>query len=452
MAYINQIQVGSTTYDIGMQNAIHFDGIALIDTWYSDLACSVKLTENKLAEGEFAYTNVAAINEKAVMIGCMWLPATGTAASMTATSYELICVEKDLGANKNISKWAVLGDVKKATGSAVIAATSTSISYGSSVTPTKGSALVSITPGTADLHTALSTAAIKSLGTVGTVAPTSAKVLTSVGNGTKIDVIKTVSIKGGLVSAGLASTETPISATVSDGGATATKGNVSITVPNAVAAVQTGDKAVTLSAASKSVVSTLTTQAQTVVTGAAASDKATISVSGNKLILPVSVLTALAGTKSVNVVSTFTSSSISVPTAAVLKGAVTGISNTDATATANIVTGVSYKNPTVTLTSAVVTASSYSNYDLDKTTASVVTNVSSSSGTVYGVPSTATSVVTSVAGSNVTAATGFTTATQKVVTGITSGSGEFVTNVTLGKTSQTVVTGVTTGTVVTSVL
>lgn len=47
--YINQIQVGSTVYEIGMLNSIHFDGLSPISTWYSDDACTTKATEASLS-------------------------------------------------------------------------------------------------------------------------------------------------------------------------------------------------------------------------------------------------------------------------------------------------------------------------------------------------------------------------------------------------------------------
>ena len=45
--FINKIKIGEVTYNIGMENALHFDGLALIGTWFVDAACKTATKEVK---------------------------------------------------------------------------------------------------------------------------------------------------------------------------------------------------------------------------------------------------------------------------------------------------------------------------------------------------------------------------------------------------------------------
>lgn len=104
--FINKIKIGNAEYNIGMANAIHFEGTALVGTWFSDEACTTAATVADLKK-DFLYYNAAKIGDATVEPGCMYLPLDGTAN----TGYELVCVELADG----ISKWSVLGKVKQST-------------------------------------------------------------------------------------------------------------------------------------------------------------------------------------------------------------------------------------------------------------------------------------------------------------------------------------------------
>ena len=62
--FINKIKIGAVEYNIGMENALHFDGLALIGTWFVDEACKTAATAANLTETQsFLYYNAASIGE-----------------------------------------------------------------------------------------------------------------------------------------------------------------------------------------------------------------------------------------------------------------------------------------------------------------------------------------------------------------------------------------------------
>lgn len=442
--FINKIQVGTETYQIGMENTVHFDGLAAIGTWFSDESCTAKATITDLHSKDFLYYNAAAIGANSVVKGCMYLP-TSDAEGKQASAYELVCIETGLGTGKNISKWAVLGEIYTQTGSAVTDVTTEDKSVIDAVTPTSAAFVKTVTAGKKDVHTTLSTASV----TVITAAPASATLTTqTVNKGFKAtsDTFNYVSsISSGSAVPVHVSTKAPItvSAAVTGGAAAPLTGSKSVTVKEYTATPT--DVEITLTnGTAKSFVTKVNYTAPTVTTANITYDAA------NKALVfgQASYVTSVsAGSAS------GTTGTISVPTSAALASQViTGISSEDATKTiTGVVTGVKYTDPTVTvsLPTQVVTGITYTAPTATTADQTVITAASASTETIYALPSTATPV-TSISTSDKTIATGFTSEVLKVVTDVTAGTADAVTDVAATTTTVKSVKTVTSGTVVTA--
>lgn len=448
--FINKIKIGEVTYSIGMENALHFDGLALIGTWFVDAACKTAATANDLKESQgFLYYNAATIGAKAVTVGCVYIPATGTASAMVATGYELVCVEVSAA---NVSKWAILGEVKKETATGVLAVGTASKTVVTSVSDAKAAFIASVTPGTASIAAGVATANVNVI----TAAPTSATVAAQ-------DVVAGIdpksttinygkSISAGSVTANHVSTSAPVSAnvTVSGGGVTVATADAEIECTEASGAA--GKVAITLTnGTAKSVVTALSSTAK-VVTSVSSEDTHITVTTDNTLVLPVTVLTALAGAQA-NASALGSTGSIAVPTAAAMAAnVITAVNTAVVTHTVNVVTGAKHTNPTVkvALPTSVVTGVSYTAPTLITAAQAVVSSVSATTASI-GAVATDAKLIASVpyAAKAVATAAG---AAKTVVTGITTGSASAVTAVTGATGSVKEVTSVTTGTVVTAVL
>lgn len=441
--YINQIQLGTQVYKIGMQNALHFEGLALIGTWFEDSTCKTAATTTSLTSKDFLYYNGSSIDSKTVEIGCVYLPATGTTEAKVATNYELVCVEIGTG---NVSKWAVLGEVTSKTGTAIVSVSTKSLTYATgAATVATASFVNSVTPATKTLTYASSvnTASINALGTVGTAAVADATVVTNV-SATTASISYGSSISKGAAS-GTLNTGT-IAATVSGGSVTAKTATPSVTVASgkAIATIPSAGVAATLTNDSKKLVTGIT---NTAASGATSN----FSVSGTTLVIPtIGYVTSVSGgTASAN------TSDVNIPTGATVKGVLTGLTYSDITANLStaVVTSVSHTNPAVAIpTGKVVTAVAYTAPTLTTTSQTIVSAVSANTMSAGTVDAAVSAVVTSVAADAKTVATGVATTSQTIVSGVTAGKADAATGVTLTTATQTVVTDATTGTVVTSVL
>lgn len=443
--FINKIKIGEVTYSIGMENTLHFDGLALIGTWFVDAACKTAATANDLKESQgFLYYNAATIGAKAVTVGCVYIPATGTASAMAATGYELVCVEVSAA---NVSKWAILGEVKKETATGVLAVDTASKTVVTGVSDAKAAFIASVTPGTASIAAGVATANVNVI----TAAPTSATVAAQ-------DVVAGVdpksttinygkSISAGSVTANHVSTSAPVSAnvTLSGGGVTVVTADAEIECTEASGAA--GKVSITLTnGTAKSFATGVSTASVK-----QPADPTAITVVDGTLNLPTAVIAALAAAKTV--ATGVTTGSIAVPTAAAMAAnVITAVNTAVVTHTVNVVNSATYTNPTVkvTLPTSVVTGVSYTAPTLTTAAQAVVSSVSATTASI-GAVATDAKLIASVpyAAKAVATAAG---AAKTVVTGITTGSASAVTAVTGATGSVKEVTSVTTGTVVTAVL
>ncbi len=441
--FINKIKIGNAEYNIGMANAIHFEGTALVGTWFSNEACTAAATVADLKK-DFLYYNAAKIGEATVEPGCMYLPLDGTAN----TGYELVCVELTNG----ISKWSVLGKVKQDTKTITTSITTAAVNVVGSVSANdaefvnavtvneKATVVGSLSTGSVNVITdAPETATATGASAVNSVVPSA----TTINNVTKINA--------GNVVADHITAANPVSAIVSGGGVEVETGDKEVTVNEAKA--EMGAPAITLSTASKTFATGVSAA-----TGAAvkSTDKddfntaATYKVENATLILPVSILTAATTANYVNAVSAQTAT-VSVPTEAKLasNSVVTAITASPVTKTiSGVVTGATHTNPTVTLPTAVVTGVTYTAPTLDSAAQSVVTKVTTSSTTIYGLSSGA-KVITNIPYAAQTVATGA-ASTVSAVTGLTVGSANALTSITSASATVNSVTSQNTGIVVTA--
>ena len=254
--FINKIKIGAVEYNIGMENALHFDGLALIGTWFVDEACKTAATAANLTETQsFLYYNAASIGDKEVKVGCVYIPATGSAAAMAATGYELVCIEKA----EVVSKWAILGEVKKETATGVRAVTTAAKAVVTGATPTTANFLASITPSTASIAAGVATASVNVITAApGSAAVTAQKVISGVdAPTTTINYGK--SISAGSVTANHVTTAAPVTVagSVSGGSASGNTGSKSIECTEASGVA--GKVGITLTTASKTVVTSVAT-------------------------------------------------------------------------------------------------------------------------------------------------------------------------------------------------
>ena len=436
--FINSIKVGTTTYSIGMENAIHFDGLSVISTWFSDSACKTAATVADLGN-DFLYYNKAAIGDAVVTKGCMYIPTSDDAG--TATGYELVCVDLKDG----ISKWAILGEVKKETKSVVTGITTAAKQVVAGVTADKGSVIGTITPATASIADGVVTASYNVI----TAAPTLANVTAQEAVGNVTPSVATINY-GSAISAGNAeaqhvTTAAPLSATVSGGLVSAAKGSLSVSYNEASATADT--VAVNLTSTDKTVATALTSSA-----GQITKTEGKIQVVGNTLELPVDFIKSLTVPTSVITAVAASTASVAVPSAAALATkVVTGVAITPVTHTVSgVVTGVTYTAPTVTLPTAVVTGISYTAPTLTTKAQALVSAVSTDAVT-FGTVATDASLIASVPYAEKTVATAA-GAAKPVVTGIAAGAVSAITGVTVTTANVNEVTAVTSGTVVTAVL
>ncbi len=443
--FINKIKIGAVEYNIGMENALHFDGLALIGTWFVDEACKTAATAANLTETQsFLYYNAASIGENQVKVGCVYIPATGSAAAMAATGYELVCIEKA----EVVSKWAILGEVKKETATGVRAVTTAAKAVVTGATPMTANFLASITPSTASIAAGVATASVNVItATPGAAAITAQDVIsgvsaptTTINYGTKISA--------GSVTANHVTTAAPVTVagSVSGGSASGNTGSKSIECTEA-------------SGVAGKVGITLTTASKTVATGVSTTsvkqpeDPTAITVVDGVLNLPTAVIAALAAAKTV--ATGVATASIAVPTAAAMAADVITAVNTSVVShtISGVVTSVSYTNPSVSvsLPTSVVTGVSYTAPTLTTAAQALVSSVSATGAATIGAVATDAKLISSVpyAAKTVATAAG---AAKTVVTSVTAGSAAAVTGVTISTANVNQVTSVTTGTVVTAVL
>ena len=441
--FINKIKIGNAEYNIGMANAIHFEGTALVGTWFSNEACTAAATVADLKK-DFLYYNAAKIGEATVEPGCMYLPLDGTAN----TGYELVCVELTDG----ISKWSVLGKVKQGTKDITTSVTTAAVDVVGSISASDADFVNAVTVNDkASVVGSLSTTSVSVI----TAAPGSA---TAAGAAAVASVIPSsvsinnvTKINAGNATADHITSANPISAIVSGGGVEVKTGDKEVTVNEASAVM--GAPTITLNASEKTLA---TGVSATTVAAVKSTDKddfntaATYKVENATLILPVSILTAAATANYVNAVSAQTTT-VNVPTEAKLasNSVVTAITASPVTKTiSGVVTGATHTNPVVTLPTAVVTGVTYTAPTLESAAQSVVTKVDSTSTTIYGLSSGA-KVITSVPYADTTVATGA-ASTVSAITGLTVGSAKAVVSVTSAKATVNSVTSQNTGTVVTA--
>lgn len=441
--FINKIKIGNAEYNIGMANAIHFEGTALVGTWFSDEACTTAATVADLKK-DFLYYNAAKIGDATVEPGCMYLPLDGTAN----TGYELVCVELADG----ISKWSVLGKVKQSTKDITTSVTTAAVNVVGSISTSDANFVNAVTADSkAAVVGSLSTANVNVITSApGTASATGATAVNSVVP-TATSINNVTKINAGDVVADHITSANPVSAIVSGGGVEVKTGDKEVTVNEASAVM--GAPAITLNASEK----TLATGVSATTTAAVKStDKddfntaATYKVENATLILPISILTAAATANYVTSVAAQTAT-VNVPTEAKLasNSVVTAITASPVTKTiSGVVTGATHTNPTVTLPTAVVTGVTYTAPTLESAAQSVVTSVAVSSTTIYGLSSGA-KVITNVPYAATTVATGA-ASTVSAVTGLTVGSAKAVVSVASTAVTVNSVTSQNTGTVVTA--
>lgn len=446
--FINKINIGGEIYNIGMENAVHFDGISKIGTWFSDSSCTVTANVADLTNKDFLYYNGDTIGTNAVVKGCMYIPSSDDGGK-NATGYELVCVDVTDG----VSKWAILGEIKKETGSAVIDVTTEDKTVATGVSATKAEVLVSVTPGTKEIVAGVSTASYNVITAApGTVSAAAQEVATSVTPGTATINYGT-SISDGSISVKRITAAAPVSAVVSGGAVDAKTGSVDVEINEA--AGEAGKVGITLASKEEAVatgVSATNVSAVTDTTSNAFGTAATYKVDGNTLILPATLLTGATKSSVIGSVEAVTGK-ISVPSAAAMAAnVITAVNVTPVTHTVSgVVTSVSHTNPTVTLPTSVVTGVEYTAPVLTTADQQIVSGVVVSSKEIGAFAADA-AVVTSVPYAAKTVAVGASEDKITVVTGVTTGAVSAVTGVTADTATIKTVSSVTKGTVVTAVL
>lgn len=439
--FINKIKIGNAEYNIGMANAIHFEGTAAIGTWYSDSACTAAAKVEDLTK-DFLYYNAAKIGDATVEPGCMYLPLNGT----SNTGYELVCVELTDG----ISKWSVLGKVKQTTKEITTSVTTSKVDVVGDITTSATDFVNSVTTG--DKVTAvasLSTASVNSITSApGSVTVSGSSAVASVAV-TPTSINNVTGIDGGRATANHITSSNPISAIVSDGSVSVETGKKEVTVNEAEG--KSGKVGITLSTVSSTVAYDVTCSTVSAVKSADANKfgDTTYKVENATLILPTAILTAATTANYVNSVAPQTTT-VNIPTSAAMAAdVITAVSVSPVTKTiSGVVTGATLTNPTVTLPTEVVTDVTYVAPTLSSNSQSVVTKVEATSTTIYGLAS-GTTVVTNVPYAAATVVSGV-ASTVSAISGITVGSAKAVTAVSATPTSVNSVTSQNTGIVVTA--
>lgn len=144
--FINKIKIGTDTYNIGMENAVHFDGLAPIRTWTIDEDYTIPATVADLSR-DFLYFNKEAINDNLVSKGCMYIPTDND----VATGYELVCVEVKTSDTETRTKWAILGEIKKETKDIVTGISTSTRKVVDIINEEKNQVIGSVTPSTASI-------------------------------------------------------------------------------------------------------------------------------------------------------------------------------------------------------------------------------------------------------------------------------------------------------------
>jgi len=104
--YINKVQIGTNTYDIGMKNAIHFHGMVF----------SSQFSNYSTGKDELTHTgSTMALKDGTtfdVEVGCMVLIDEGSSTTPKPTNYEYVCVEVTGTGATMSSKWNLMGRSK----------------------------------------------------------------------------------------------------------------------------------------------------------------------------------------------------------------------------------------------------------------------------------------------------------------------------------------------------
>lgn len=438
--FINKIKIGSAEYNIGMANAIHFEGTALVGTWFSNEACTATATVADLKK-DFLYYNAAKIGDATVEPGCMYLPLDGTAN----TGYELVCVELTDG----ISKWSVLGKVKQSTKQITTSITTSEVNVVGSVTTDASDFVNSVT-----INPKVSVVSDLKLDDINSIsaAPGSASVAGSAAVASvakdSASINNVTGINAGNAVANHITSANPIEAIVSGGKVEVSTGDKTVTVNEAEG--KSGKVGITLSTTPSTVAYGVESSKVQAVKSADADNfgAATYKVENATLILPTAILTAATTASYVNSVSAQTTA-VNIPTSAAMAAdVITAVSASPVTKTiSGVVVSATLTNPTVTLPTAVVTDVTYTAPTLNSTAQSVITKVEATPTTIYGLAS-GTKVVTSVPYKTVSVVVGGENA--DVISGITVGSAKAVTSVASTAASVNSVTSQNTGIVVTA--
>ena len=128
--YINKIKVNGEVYNIGMDNAVHYHGAVTVPStsegtfneFYSDSACTSKLTGAQYQTASYIYTNTASLTTPAItkiVVGCM----------VTLGTHEFVVTEM----SGTTATWSQMGEVK-----------TTSATITTSVTPSTATAITDI--------------------------------------------------------------------------------------------------------------------------------------------------------------------------------------------------------------------------------------------------------------------------------------------------------------------
>lgn len=443
--FINKIKVGATTYDIGMQNTIHFDGIAPISNWYTDAACKTVATAEALtASRDYLYSNKATITNT-VGIGCMYIPAIETEGASAATGYELVCVELSEG----ISKWAILGQVKKETITGIIPTEVEDRNVLSNVTPVTEKRLTSVTPVTTEISVVSSTTANVITAAPGKAEVTGKQIISDI-DSTPKTLSYVESITAGSVIPLRPTSEKPLSATVNIGAQNldVTKGEVSISYSKATATPT--EVAVNLTAGEKQTILTSFTPGS--IKQAAKDDTVSVTVSDGVLNLPSSILIGLTG--SANVVSSVSTGSVAVPTkAALATPVVTAVANTEATTSINVITKVAQPatSADVTLPTSIVIGIDYTAPVASNGSQTVVASVSATGKETVGVVASDATLIASVPYASKDLAV-VTTSKQTIVTDVTKSEADTLVDVTPVSTTIPAIISSVSGPIVTAVL
>lgn len=439
--FINKIKIGNVEYNIGMANAIHFEGTAVVSTWFSDSACTAAATVADL-KNDFLYYNAAKIGDAVVEPGCMYLPLDGT----SNTGYELVCVELADG----ISKWSVLGKVNSKTKEITTSVGTEGGQVIDDITTSAVEVIKSVSVSDANkvsVVSALDTAAVSVITSAPTSAAVSAQTAVKAVEGKDATLTYVKSISKGDVVANHVTSAAPVKADVSGGSVTVQKGDVEIACNEATGAA--GKVDITLSNANKTVATGVTVSKAAAVQSCAYENfgKDTYKVENATLILPTSILTA-ATTASYATNAAAATTSVAIPSAAAMaSNVITAVNASAVTHTINVVTGAEYANPTVSLPTQVVTGVTYTAPAATTGDQAIVSSVSATTAT-FGAVATDAKLIASVPYASKTVATGGKNA--DVLQGVTVATTS-LNNVTT-YTKATVITKVTqnTGTVVTA--